>query len=406
MTPSAQPDGPPPSHSVDARDGPCQNNPASRSDPAEHNLAFDLTTTGTGVTSTRWGPVLACGLAAVAVLGCQNGDEIRRYQAPHEPRVRMLAAIVPHEESTWFVRLTGPDPAVESHKADFRAFVESFRFEDKAEPPVTWTVPKGWRKDLNAPRKGAFGRVATFRLPVKEGDDLELTVVKLGRQGQAGDTRANVNRWRGQLGLEPVSADELKGVTEQLKVGDTAATLVDLKGTGSRLVAARPMLAEGGPGPEKPVAEPAKEPAAVTYKVPEGWKKAPPKPFSVATFRTGEGDKSAEVTVSPLKGQAGGLRDNLNRWRQQVGLPPADGEEWKRLLRETEIAGQPAVAVELIGPERAGDRKAILGALTMHGGYTWFFKMSGPADAVTNQKAAFDTFVRSVRFDGDKGGQQ
>jgi hypothetical protein len=338
------------------------------------------------------------------VLGCQN-DEIRRYQAPHEPRVRMLAAIVPHGENTWFVRLTGPDPAVESHKAAFLAFVESFRFEDKADSKATWTVPKGWKKDLNQPRKGAFGREAAFRLPVEEGDDLELTVVKLGREGQAGETLPNVNRWRGQLGLEPVSADELKGETKQLKVGGTEATLVDMKGTGSRLVAARPMFADGEPA-AAPAPELAGEQAKLSYKVPEGWKKAPPAQFSVATLRTGEGEKSAEITVTPLRGGGGGLRANLDRWRQQVGLPPADGEEWKRLLRRTEIGGQEAVSVELIGPERAGARKAILGALTLHGGYTWFFKMSGPADVVTNQKAAFDTFVRSVRFDGDKGGQQ
>jgi hypothetical protein len=355
------------------------------------------------VTSTRWSPVLACGLAAAAVLGCQNGDEIRQYKAPREPRVRLLAAIVPHGERTWFVKLTGPDPVVESHKADFRAFIQSFRFEDEADSPPSWTVPKGWRQDKAPPKKGNFGRVAAFRLPGQDGDDLELTVVPLGRKGQGGDILANVNRWRGQLGLSSLSADELNGVTEKLKVGGTEATLVDMKGSGSRLVAARPMLGEGGPAAEGPAPGPAKEPAPLSYKIPEGWKKAPPKMFSVVTLRTGEGEKAAEITVSPLRGAGGGLRDNLNRWRQQVGLPPAGGEEWKQLLRETEIAGQEAVAVELVGPERAGGRKAIIGALTLHGGYTWFFKMSGPADVVTSQKAAFDTFVRSVRFDGGKG---
>src|SRR5207249_4359851 len=192
---------------------------------------FDLTTPGTGVTSKRSSLVIACGLAAAAVLGCQQTEEIRRYQMPREPRIRMLAAMIPHGERTWFVKVTGPDPAVEEHKRAFRQFIESFHFNnDKGKPPLTWTVPENW-KEVNAKAaKGEFQRFATFRLRAPQGEELELTVFALGRAGQAGDVLANVNRWRGQLGLGPVSAEGLKGVTEELKVGDTRVALVDMLG--------------------------------------------------------------------------------------------------------------------------------------------------------------------------------
>jgi hypothetical protein len=341
------------------------------------------------------GPVLACGLVAAAILGCQNDEEIRRFQVPREPRVRLLAAIVPHGDRTWFVKVAGPDPVVEEHKTAFKTFVQSFRFDDKADPPLTWEVPKGWKQDRTPPGKGQFARFATFRLSGKDSDDLELTVTSLGREGQAGDIEANVNRWRGQLGLAPV--DDLANVAQTLKVGQIKATLVDMKGTGSRLIAARPMAAErehpgAAPGPQ--------EPGELTYKVPEGWTKAKPKLFSVATFRTGAGDDSPEVTVTPLKGGAGGAVENLNRWREQVGLPRAKGKELVKDMRKIDIGGGEGLYVEMVGRE-----KAIFGAITVQGGHTWFFKMMGPVGAVARQRAAFETFIRSVQFDGGKGGQ-
>ena len=41
---------------------------------------------------------------------------------------RMVVAIVPHEESTWFFKIFGPDSAVASEKATFLTFVKSVRF--------------------------------------------------------------------------------------------------------------------------------------------------------------------------------------------------------------------------------------------------------------------------------------
>jgi hypothetical protein len=34
---------------------------------------------------------------------------------------------------------------------------------------------------------------------------------------------------------------------------------------------------------------------------------------------------------------------------------------------------------------------------------TWFIKMRGPADLVGRQLAAFEAFLKSVRFDGGTG---
>jgi hypothetical protein len=41
---------------------------------------------------------------------------------------------------------------------------------------------------------------------------------------------ANINRWRGQIGLGPLAPDEIAGITSDLDVNGTKATVVDFKG--------------------------------------------------------------------------------------------------------------------------------------------------------------------------------
>jgi len=85
------------------------------------------------------------------------------------------------------------------------------------ETPATWT-----RKPGNAFRKYAFD----VKADVGTG---EVTVIQLG--AQAGSTLANVNRWRGQIGLPPLAEDQLDTVMEDTKIGNDSGQLVELVGT-------------------------------------------------------------------------------------------------------------------------------------------------------------------------------
>jgi hypothetical protein len=340
------------------------------------------------------------GIAAVVLVGlagCQSQDEIRHYQVPREetPALRLLAAMVPHGDNAWFFKVLGPETAVGEQKARFDGFVRSLRFTDKKDIPPTWTVPEGWRevaKDPNTKQMPGMERYATFRLPTKE-RELELTVVLMKQQGKAGSVLDNVNRWRMQfLGLPEVDEEELGKVTSKLKIGDTEATLVDMSGSGPQGARAQPM---------RPPVEPAPVEQPPEFTVPPGWEKINAKAFSVATFRAGSGDKAAEVTVSSV---GGGLLMNVNRWRtKQLGLPPVSEEQLQHELRMIDVAGSKAAYIELVGPEKNGKRLSILGVVAEHAGVPWVFKMTGPAEAVASQKAAFEAFVRSAHFDGGKG---
>lgn len=65
-----------------------------------------------------------------------------------------------------------------------------------------WTVPAGWTEDPE-PRQM---RLATYMAPDPDG----LVEVAVSRfSGRVGGDLANINRWRGQMGLGPVAESEL-----------------------------------------------------------------------------------------------------------------------------------------------------------------------------------------------------
>jgi hypothetical protein len=333
-------------------------------------------------------------VALLLLAGCQNADEIRRYKVPHtepdvveRPALRTLGAIVPHGDRVWFFKVTGPEKAVAEHKEAFERFMSTVRFTDKADLPVTWKTPDDWQQ-----LPGAGMRFATLRLESKSAT-LELTVIPLDNKDDAGSVLANVNRWRKLIGLGPVAEGELSKHTREMKLDGVVATLVDLSNSG------------GGPDAHKggDVAPSAPK----EYKTPDGWKPLAKLPlFSVLAFEVAADGQTAQVSVSPLSGAAGGLMDNVNRWRKQVRLGPAGEAEVRKSFRTLEVAGAPATYVDLSGPESEGpNRLRILGVVAERGAYTWFFKMSGPAGLVGRQQAAFEAFVRSVRFDGGQGGK-
>lgn len=91
-----------------------------------------------------------------------------------------------------------------------------------AEELLAWTLPAGWREEA-----GQGMRYATL-LAGPVGQAYEVTVVRL--EGAAGGMLANVNRWRGQLGLPPTDEG---GAGENLIRLPSAAgeiLLVDLLG--------------------------------------------------------------------------------------------------------------------------------------------------------------------------------
>jgi hypothetical protein len=287
----------------------------------------------------------------------------------------MLGAMVfPNRDEVWFFKLMGDADLVAAEKDRFESLIRSLKFPGPGREPIGWTIPEGWVLE-----PGRDLRYATFRLPNR----LEVTVFKFGSEG--GKVLSNVNRWREQLKLEPISGEELLKICRREKLsGDVEALLVDME-------SARYLpLPEETSDDDKPL----------QYKTPPGWvEKASGVAFAVATFSVNDGARSAEVTITPLAGSGGSLAANINRWRRQVGLGEATDEELIKSSHVIDGSSGRFILVNLTGPSG----KTILGAIRPGEEQTWFVKMTGDSELVAREREAFESFVKSLRFRGGRG---
>ena len=346
--------------------------------------------------------------SAVFVAGCQRED-IQSYIAPKPvevepaapegdgPPERMLGAVIPHDDEYWFLKLKGPEALVAKHKAEFDQVLRSFRFVDKGDKPVAWTTPTGWTTQPETENRYA---TLTF-------DTLELTITRLPRRedGVSNGVVSNINRWRRQLGLNPVIGAELSKVTTNVKLESGTAVAVDIVG-----IAQKSAGMPGGPfhkgSPPQTARPTAPPPPPFDFTVPNGWTALPDKGGMIrraAAFEVVEGAQQATVTVTRLSGQSGTLAMNVDRWRGQIGLPPATPEDLKN-VRETTVGGIKSPYVDLIGPKKDGDQVRMLAAIVTQGDTTWYFKFLGSAELINRQKATFEAFMSSVRFQGGSHG--
>jgi len=84
--------------------------------------------------------------------------------------------------------------------------------------PVTWKTPAGWKS----------GAPSGMRLASYDFAGADISVVAI--PGEAGGELANVNRWRGQLGLPGISQQELAARAARVKSGAGALLVVDFTG--------------------------------------------------------------------------------------------------------------------------------------------------------------------------------
>lgn len=132
-----------------------------------------------------------------------------------------------------------------------------------------------------------------------------------------------------------------------------------------------------------------------TYRLPTGWKTQPATGMRTLSLSTPDG---GDVSVVPLPGVAGNLKDNLNRWRGQVGLPPLQDESAiQQSFQPLQIKQDQVLLLELLAPPHQPD-KGMQVALWPRKGITWFFKLTGSRQVVKAHKAAFLSFLQSVEF--------
>lgn len=159
----------------------------------------------------------------------------------------VLVAVLAREGVTWFFKLAGDEALVQAQRAPFIEFLQGVGFTDP--DPSTrmanqgssdegggaagtpglpnWTVPPGWTAVTPGPMV-----LSKF---VASGDGSAKADVTVSRfPGDVGGLLANVNRWRNQVGLAPLDAQNLAKETTPLAWEGGQGTVVDVTGTDAK----------------------------------------------------------------------------------------------------------------------------------------------------------------------------
>lgn len=346
-----------------------------------------------------------------ATSGCRPPEEIRRYRVakqatapvpsaveqsstitpPSEdapPTDRMLAAMITIGNTVWSFKMTGPLDEVSRYAAQFEPFLKSVNFVSAKDPQ--WETPAGWQQ---LPPSGM--RFATL-VPDGASKDLDFSVIVLPAPQ---DVLLNLNRWRGQLQLPPVTMQGLTSATTRLTVeSGEEAVVIDIAGraTGSGMMG--PMMARQARPPANQPRENGSSDRAVSLAPPTGWSRQQPRMSQLHVFRLEEADQSAEISIAVLSRAGGALLPNINRWRRQAGLSAWSESEMNSALTARSIGGLEASVVKLIPAEQDSSSRAIIGGIVYREDSAWFFKMSGDAALVAKQEVTFETFLDSIEF--------
>jgi hypothetical protein len=170
---------------------------------------------------------------------------------------RIVGTMLHTDVATWYFKMYGYADLVEKQKANFTAFLKSVDF-GKISPPSTldvsqlppshpaipgmdaaapaeaaadvagkptWTVPADWKA-------GQLAQFLVAKFVIQNGAaSAAVNVSQLA--GDGGGLAANVNRWRGQLGQSPLSADDIAQLPT-IDASGVKATLVEISGTDAR----------------------------------------------------------------------------------------------------------------------------------------------------------------------------
>jgi hypothetical protein len=312
-------------------------------------------------------------------------------------------------------------------------------------PGIHWQKPEGWQEQA-----GKSMRIGSFLIPGDEGRKAEVAITTF--PGDVGGDFANVNRWRGQIQLPPITEAELSAAITSVDLPSGKFQLVDLTSTDPLLdgkykariygawlkqpertwffklmgdadtvgaqhealltflrsveftapsaAAAEPASTNNLPAAQftpAPVPPPPASESGLSWTAPADWTPKPLGQMRKGSFAVrGADGVEADLSITMLSAATNPLLENINRWRRQISLPP---------LTEPQIAAETTTLtngelkftlVDYTGTQPTGAATHLLGAILYRGAEAWFFKLTGPDSVVAGQKAAFSEFLKTV----------
>lgn len=179
----------------------------------------------------RFLPHCALALLPLVATGCRD-REITSYRAPRDPAPKQEAsapgAVNPSGELP-----PGHPPIGEGQVAPAgdQATMASTPVATAGGRELVWTAPAGW-----TPKPGSSVRRGSYAVTGTGGEaDFAITAFP----GDTGGLAANLNRWRGQIGLPAQPAAEVLAAIERFNANGLEFTVVDYTGPdGTRVLGA------------------------------------------------------------------------------------------------------------------------------------------------------------------------
>ena len=132
---------------------------------------------------------------------------------------------------------------------------------------------------------------------------------------------------------------------------------------------------------------------------PENWDLATPFGPEKARYTISEGlIGSVNISMTVLQGDGGGMLENVNRWRGQLGLEPVEGKDLGKMLKPVEALGSEARLVNLTGTSKRSQlEERLIGVIAPQGELTWFYKLMGTPDLVEKSQEGFLRYLPNWR---------
>ena len=135
-----------------------------------------------------------------------------------------------------------------------------------------------------------------------------------------------------------------------------------------------------------------------TWVTPEGWVEGQASSMRLASYNVPlSGGETGDFSLVQLGGGAGGTMANINRWRGQIGLGPAEPEELAKVAHlHNTVQGQQYLHITLINPDNPSS--AIAAGIFEQPGFVLFAKLTASASGIEEAKLAFEAFCNSIAF--------
>jgi len=150
----------------------------------------------------------------------------------------------------------------------------------------------------------------------------------------------------------------------------------------------------GGIPPRLPNSDPPPS-TDLKFEAPKEWTPTAGNGISLQAFEVVDGTERIDITLSRT---GGGLLDNMNRWRGQVGLPPVKQDELAEALKPREVNGMTAMFIEMHSPDDAAKKESIFGVMVPEEGQTWFVKLRGSTKLAEQERERFEAFAKSLSW--------